>query len=70
MDKIASFNSSELLNYSKALRQLREEIGVAVSNYLFKAIHERTEVINNSPEAKKISDESKAVKIFLKKKTA
>ena len=65
-DLINTFNSSDLLNYSKALRQQKSEIGINVYNHLLSAIDERRDAINNDSITKLKCNDSEMIKQFVK----
>ena len=67
-DKVDSLNSAELLEYSKALRGQKEEIGVNVYEYLLKVINARREYLNEGNDKKVIDRDAKAIKKFIKEK--
>ena len=66
MKVISELNSTELLNYSKALKRLKHEIGVDVLDYLFRAIELRTVTINSGLQKKQECREKMMVEEFLK----
>ena len=68
LDKINSFNSSELLNYSKDLKKLSKQLGKDVEDFLFDAIDERTKSINSGLDKKKVCELQEAVEKFNKQK--
>jgi hypothetical protein len=68
LNKISLFNSKELLEYSKDLKKLSEQLGKDVVDYLFNAIDERTKAINSGLDEKKVCELEEAVKQFKKRK--
>ena len=68
IEKINTFNSSELLNYSKALRQQKSDVGINIYNYLLKAIDARRDTINNASDVKSKCKDADMVKKFLKER--
>ena len=66
-DLINTFNSSDLLNYSKALRRQKSEIGINVYHHLLSVIDERRDAINSTPVKVKCSD-AEMVKQFIKER--
>ena len=64
---IKKLNSSQLLEYSKNIRNQREALGEEVYNYLLEVVDERRNRINSGLDVKKICELEKAVKQFKKK---
>ena len=67
-DLINTFNSSDLLNYSKALRLQKSQVGINLYHHFLSVIDERRDVINSTPVKVKCND-SEMIKLFLKKNT-
>ena len=66
-DLINTFNSSDLLNYSKALRLQKSEIGNKLYHHLLSVIDERRDTINSTPVKVKCSD-AEMIKQFVKER--
>jgi len=67
VQKIATLKSSELLDYSKALRLQKDEIGLNVYGYLLNAIDERRDSFNTVKKTSECRD-SEMIKEFQKVK--
>jgi len=66
LNKINSCNSKELFEYSKTLNAIKDDLGLEVSEYLFKAIDDRTAMINSGLEKKREYENQKMIKKFIK----
>jgi len=64
--KIATLNSTELLDYSKSLNGLKSEIDTNTRDYLFEAVWARTDSINSGVDKIMKCKYDKMVKDFKK----
>ena len=70
ISKINTLNSTELLEYSKTLRALKDEIDQSTREYLFQAIDARCEAINSGLDIKAKCRDKEMIEEFLKRKVA
>ena len=66
MDKIKTLDSKELLDYSIALNDSKEDIELDVRNYLLNAVALRTNTINSGQDVVIKCKEEQMIKNFLK----
>ncbi|MEA2090968.1 MAG: hypothetical protein U9O83_01220 [Campylobacterota bacterium] len=66
VEKIQTLNSAELLNYSKDLHQLKDDIDTNTRNFLFEVIGKRTEYLNQGIRQEAECKLTRAVKKFKK----
>ena len=63
---INKLGSAELLAYSKDLKNLKNEIGENITDYLFKFIDLRTIAINSGIDIKRECNNQKMIKNYIK----
>ena len=63
-NKIKTLSSTELLEYSKSLQGLKDDLGTNVSDYLFIAIDRRIDVINSNSEQRQENKNQKMIREF------
>lgn len=66
--KINTLNSTELLEYSKTLRALKDEIDQDTMEFLFCCVDKRIEAINSGLDIKAKCRDKEMIEAFLKRK--
>ena len=66
--KIEKLNNKELLDYSRSVMKHKDDMGEEVTNYLFEAIDNRTEVINSSTIVKEQCAYTEMIEQFIKER--
>ena len=65
-DKISELSSAELLEYSKNLYKIKEDLGKEVTDFLFNEIDKRTAYLNSGHEKVKVCADAEMIKKFKK----